>query len=210
MNSKSLIIGVAVLFVLGAVGLVLYTMVPPPERSLTSIKSMPTAADTQRTDDTTTLTSQITVTSTIMKLESSAFENNGEIPKKYTCDGEDVSPPLAISEVPEDARSLALIVDDPDAPAGDWVHWVAFNIPASTASIGENSTPSGVEGTTDFGRTGWGGPCPPSGTHRYFFKLYALDTQLELDSTTTKAELETAMTGHILDRAELMGKYKRS
>lgn len=144
-----------------------------------------------------------------MKLESSAFAHNGEIPRKYTCDGDDISPPLSVSEVPEEAASLALIVDDPDAPAGDWVHWVVFNIPASTTSVGEGSAPSGIQGTTDFGRAGWGGPCPPSGTHRYYFKLYALDTELDLDASTTKAELETAMTGHVLDRAELVGTYKR-
>ncbi len=209
MKSKSLIIGVTVIFVLGAVGLILYTMVPPPERALKSLNSMPTAMDAELADSTSS-SSQITVTSTIMKLESSAFENNGEIPGKYTCDGEEISPPLAISEVPEDARTLALIVDDPDAPAGDWVHWVIFNIPASTREIAEASAPAGALGATDFSRPGWGGPCPPSGTHRYFFKLYALDTELELDSTATKAELEIAMTGHILDRAQLMGTYKRS
>lgn len=193
------------LFLLAAGGLVYYTMAPPAEKSPSDLRSMPTS---ERIAETSTA-SQITVTTTLMKLTGSAFENNGEIPQKYTCDGEDVSPALAISEVPEGARTLALIVDDPDAPAGDWVHWVVFNIPASTSSIGEGSAPAGVEGTTDFGRTGWGGPCPPSGTHRYFFKLYALDTELKLDSSTTKAQLETAMTGHILDRAQLMGTYKR-
>ena len=209
MNSKSIVIGVSILFLLGA-GVMLYTStLPPSEKSPTGLASMPTVMDAQRTASTAS-TSQITVTSTIMKLESSAFENNGEIPRKYTCDGEDISPPLAISEVPENARTLVLIVDDPDAPAGDWVHWVVFNIPASTREIAEASAPAGALGATDFGRPGWGGPCPPSGTHRYFFKLYALDTELEQESTATKAELETAMAGHILDRAQLMGTYKRS
>ncbi len=151
----------------------------------------------------------VSVTSTRMKITSSVFENNQNIPSKYTCDGENINPPLEFSEVPEDAVSLALIVDDPDAPNGDWVHWVLFNMPAGTAGIGENSVPAGTEGTTDFGNAGWGGPCPPSGTHRYYFKLFALDTELDLDSSTTKAEMETAMTGHILDRSQIIGLYQR-
>lgn len=152
---------------------------------------------------------EISVTSTRMEITSNAFEHNQGIPSKYTCDGENISPPLRFSEVPEDTKSLALIVDDPDAPSGDFVHWVVFNMPAGTAGIGENSSPAGVQGTTDFGGTGWGGPCPPSGSHRYYFKLFALDTELDIDSSATKAELETAMTGHILDRAELVGLYQR-
>ena len=109
-----------------------------------------------------------------------------------------------------EAVSLALIVDDPDAPAGDWVHWTVWNISPETVEITEGSPPSGVEGTTDFGKTGWGGPCPPSGTHRYFFKLYALDQELDLDSSATKSEIETAITGHVLDKAELVGLYERA
>lgn len=141
-----------------------------------------------------------------MKLTSSAFTT--EIPSKYTCDGENVSPPLSITDAPEDTKSFALIVDDPDAPRGDWVHWVVWNIPSSTSEITENSAP-GVEGTSDFGEVGWGGPCPPSGTHRYFFKLYALDTLLDLPASTTKADLLSTMEGHILAETELMGTYKR-
>lgn len=143
-----------------------------------------------------------------MKITSSVFEQNQAIPSKYTCDADDVSPPLSISEVPEEAKSLALIVDDPDAPAKTWVHWVVWGINPQTKDIAEGTVP-GTEGTTDFGRTGWGGPCPPSGTHRYFFKLYALDTELDLDTSATKADLEKAMEGHILDQAELIGLYQR-
>jgi len=145
-----------------------------------------------------------------MKLTSPVFENNQYIPSKYTCDGEDINPPLEISEVPENARSLVLIVDDPDAPAGDWVHWTVWNISPETTNIAENSVPAGaVQGMTDFGQAGWGGPCPPSGTHHYQFKLYALDTQLDLDSSTKKSDLEKAMQGHILDQAMLVGLYQR-
>jgi len=145
-----------------------------------------------------------------MKIESPVFSNNELIPKKYTCDGEDVNPPLKISEVPEEAKSLVLIVDDPDAPMGTWVHWTVWNIDPKTVEIPENSVPEGaVEGITDFGKPGYGGPCPPSGTHRYFFKLYALDTTLDLDSNAKKTDIEKAMKDHILEKAELVGVYSR-
>ncbi len=150
-----------------------------------------------------------------MELKSQAFQPGELIPAKYTCDGQDISPPLNWSDPPTGTKSFALIADDPDAPAGTWVHWVIWNIPASTRSLAENvpkteSLPSGArQGTTDFRRVGYGGPCPPSGTHRYFFKLYALDTTLTLPASTTKRDLEKAMQGHILAQAELMGKYRR-
>jgi Raf kinase inhibitor-like YbhB/YbcL family protein len=150
-----------------------------------------------------------------MKLESSAFKAGGVIPAKYTCDDQDISPPLSWSDVPAKARSLALIADDPDAPRGTWVHWVAWNIPTNTQALSEGfpkqdaSSNQIKQGVTDFKRPGYGGPCPPSGTHRYFFKLYALDTVLNLPSQTTKSELEKAMRGHIVDQAELMGTYQR-
>ncbi len=145
-----------------------------------------------------------------MRLESTVFQSNQNIPSKYTCDGDDINPPLAISDVPEGAKSLVLIVDDPDAPAGDWVHWTLWNIDPNTSEIAENTVPSGaVEGTTDFGKTGWGGPCPPSGTHHYQFKLYALDTQLSLGSSSKKADIEKGMEGHILDQTLLVGLYQR-
>jgi len=145
-----------------------------------------------------------------MIIRSPSFQNNGLIPLKYTCDGEDINPPLEIGGVPESAKSLALIVDDPDAPMGTWVHWVVWNISPETKQIEEGMVPEGVmEGMTDFGRAGYGGPCPPSGTHRYFFKLYALDTELNLDNSATKEDVEEAMKGHILDSAVLIGLYKR-
>ncbi|MBI2426304.1 MAG: YbhB/YbcL family Raf kinase inhibitor-like protein [Candidatus Kerfeldbacteria bacterium] len=146
-----------------------------------------------------------------MKLISSAFEHNQTIPSTYTCDGRDVNPPLAIADVPANTKSLALIVDDPDAPAGTWVHWVVWNIDPHITEITENSVPSGAtEGTTSFGKTGYGGPCPPSGTHRYFFKLAALDRALELSFNATAADLEHAMDGHVLASAERMGVYART
>lgn len=146
-----------------------------------------------------------------MKLSSPAFQNNAVIPARYTCDGENVNPPLTISEVPAGTLSLALVVDDPDAPRGDWVHWLVWDIDPATAQIAENSIPiPGTQGTNDFGKPAWGGPCPPSGTHRYFFKLYALDSKLELSSTAKKADLLGAMQGHILGEVELVGNYQRS
>lgn len=142
-----------------------------------------------------------------MKLTSPAFEHNQLMPRKFTCDGEDISPALEIRDVPPQAQSLALIVDDPDAPMGTWVHWVAYDIPV-VSRIEENSIP-GKQGNNNFGRKDYGGPCPPSGTHRYFFKLYALDKKLEAGEGLDKQGLEKAMQGHILGNAELMGLYKR-
>jgi len=145
-----------------------------------------------------------------LKISSPAFAHNGSIPAKYTCDGADVSPPLVIGDIPAAAKSLALIIDDPDAPVGNWVHWVVWNIDPGAREIGEGKAPlRGIEGKNDWGRNGYGGPCPPSGTHRYFFKLYALDTTLNLGPTTTKKDLERAMDGHILARGQLIGLYKR-
>ena len=150
-----------------------------------------------------------------MKISSTAFENGGNIPVKYTCDGEDVSPPLSWEGVPQEAVSLALICDDPDAPMGTWVHWVLFNIPPDVKGLPENIPPQptldngAVHGINDFRNYGYGGPCPPGGTHRYFFKLYALDTKLDLKPGATKAQLLDAMEGHVLAQGELMGKYSR-
>ena len=145
-----------------------------------------------------------------MNISSPAFTDNAAIPSKYTCDGEDINPELEISDVPEKAKSLVLIADDPDAPVGLWIHWLIWNIDPKTTSIEENSVPDGAqEGTTSFGKTGYGGPCPPDKEHRYFFKLYALDTTLSLDSNETKDELESAMEGHIIDQTELVGLYDR-
>jgi Raf kinase inhibitor-like YbhB/YbcL family protein len=145
-----------------------------------------------------------------MKLMSTAFQHNSPIPALYTCDGRDVNPPLAITDVPSGAKSLALIVDDPDAPRGTWVHWVLWNIDPATSTIPEHSIPPGAsEGVNDFKKQHYGGPCPPSGTHRYFFKLYALDRTLDLKSITTAAMLETAMKGHVLAEHALIGLYSR-
>jgi len=150
-----------------------------------------------------------------LEISSPGFSEGDMIPTCYTCDGPDVSPELSWRGVPEAAKSLALICDDPDAPMGTWVHWVLFNIPSSanglTAEIpSDASLENGARhGTNDFRRLGYGGPCPPGGTHRYFFKLYALDTELDLDSGVTKAQLLEAMQGHILTEAQLMGTYKR-
>lgn len=150
-----------------------------------------------------------------IQLESSAFEDEGMIPEKYTCDGEDISPPLKWIGVPEDAKSLALIADDPDAPGGTFVHWVLFNLPPNTEELSENvpnqeTLQNGAkQGKNDFPKIGYGGPCPPSGTHRYYFKIYALDTELDLEAGATKSDLEDAMEGHILAQGQLMGKYER-
>jgi Raf kinase inhibitor-like YbhB/YbcL family protein len=137
------------------------------------------------------------------------------IPGQNTCDGTDVSPDLAWTGIPEGTRSLALICDDPDAPMGTWVHWVLFNIPPDETGLPAEVAPEAslsngaIHGTNDFSRLGYGGPCPPGGTHRYYFKLYALDTKLNLDSGATKAQLEDAMESHILAEGQLMGKYSR-
>jgi len=144
-----------------------------------------------------------------MKLFSSAFKDGGAIPSKYTCEGSNVSPPLSFSNIPKNAKSLALIVDDPDAPMGTWVHWLVWNIPTNKTVIEENETLKFPQGRNDFGELDYGGPCPPSGTHRYFFKLYALDITLNLNEGATKEQLESAMSGHIIEEAQLIGTYSR-
>ena len=143
-----------------------------------------------------------------LKVSSSAFEEGKPIPLKYSCKGDDINPPLDIENIPEEAHSLVLIVDDPDAPGKTWVHWIVWNIPIMH-HIKENSVP-GTEGINDFKRNEWGGPCPPSGTHRYYFKVYALDTQLNLPLGTTKKQLEKAMDEHILAFGSLMGTVSKS
>ncbi len=153
---------------------------------------------------------QITTNQASMKIASPAFEHEKNIPSAYTCDGRDINPSLQIADVPAGAKSLALIVDDPDAPVGDWVHWLIWNLKPDTKEISEDSVPAGaVQGTTDFGNPRWGGPCPPSGIHRYYFKLYALDAELNLPSSAKKKDLEKAMEGHILEQGVLMGRYSR-
>lgn len=150
-----------------------------------------------------------------IKVTSQAFKNGEMIPKKYTGDGEEVSPPIEWSDIPDNTKSIALISDDPDAPAGTWVHWVIFNIPADLRGLPENVPHAPIldngtrQGLDDSGNNGYGGPCPPSGTHRYYFKVYALDSMLDLKPGIRKKDLLRAMEGHILVQGELMGKYKR-
>jgi hypothetical protein len=151
----------------------------------------------------------------IMEIKSSSFNHEDMIPAKYTCDGQNISPPLSWSGAPEKTKSFALICDDPDAPVGLWVHWVIFDMPASVNSLPEKTSRqaeiagTGKNGKNTSGRFGYDGPCPPGGTHRYFFKLYALDTTLNLPPGLKKDELLEAMKGHILSEAQLMGRYKR-
>lgn len=151
-----------------------------------------------------------------MKLESTAFAANCMIPSVYTCDGQDISPELTWDAPPTGTQSLALIVDDPDAPGRTFVHWVLYDIPPETNQLprgvlaGPTLKNGGTQGKNDFDNLGYGGPCPPSGIHRYFFKLYALDRELGLKSGATKAQLEAAMSGHILASAELIGRYSRA
>ncbi len=154
-----------------------------------------------------------------LTLQSTAFRAGGEIPSVHTCEGSDTSPPLAWSGLPAATKSLALVVDDPDAPdpaapRTTWVHWVLYDIPPASTGLGEGATsrdllPGTREGLNDWKRTGWGGPCPPIGRHRYFFKLYALDTVLQDLKRPTKAQLEKAMEGHVLARGELVGTYQK-
>lgn len=142
-----------------------------------------------------------------MKLTSPEFKHNAFIPKKFTCLGEDINPALEVIDIPANAQSLVLIVDDPDAPGQTWIHWVVYDIPV-TARISENSIP-GVQGHNDFGRQDYGGPCPPSGVHRYFFKAYALDTKLNLPPGQTKGQIEKVLQSHILAQAELIGLFTK-
>ena len=150
-----------------------------------------------------------------IKIESLAFKEGEFIPSKYTCDGSDVSPPLKWSDPPEGTAGIVLISDDPDAPAGTWIHWVVYNIPPAVKEFPENVPSSqtlengAVQGKNDFGRIGYGGPCPPSGTHRYYFKLYALDTILDFGPGATKKQVVEAMKGHMLAEGQLMGRYRR-
>ncbi len=145
-----------------------------------------------------------------MEMTSASFREGGRIPRKHTCDGDDASPPLRISGVPEGTAGIALIMDDPDAPMGTFVHWVVWNIDAAKADMPEAAAGLGVDGTNSFRRSGYNGPCPPPGKpHRYFFKAYALDSTLSLKPGSVKAALEAAMEGHILAKAELMGTYSR-
>ena len=144
-----------------------------------------------------------------MKITSSAFHEGGNIPSKFTCDGSDTNPALQITGIPSEAKSLVLIADDPDAPGGLFTHWLVWNIPPQTNSIAEGSAPKGVHGTNDFGKSGYRGPCPPPGTHRYSFKIFALDRELDLRAGAKRSQVDAAMKGHVIAQGELMGRYAR-
>ncbi|HEY6152716.1 MAG TPA: YbhB/YbcL family Raf kinase inhibitor-like protein [Candidatus Udaeobacter sp.] len=144
-----------------------------------------------------------------IKITSSAFHEGGTIPAKFTCDGSDTSPPLQIVGVPSEAKSLVLIADDPDAPGGIFTHWLTWNIPPHTNSIPEGNAPEGVQGANDFGKSGYRGPCPPPGTHRYSFKIFALDRELDLRAGAKRNQVDTAMKGHVIAQGELVGRYAK-
>jgi Raf kinase inhibitor-like YbhB/YbcL family protein len=144
-----------------------------------------------------------------MKITSSAFHEGGNLSSKFTCDGSDTSPPLQITGVPSGTKSLVLIADDPDAPSGFFTHWLIWNIAPQTTSISEGNPPKGVHGTNDFGKSEYKGPCPPSGTHKYSFKVFALDRELDLRSGAKRSQLDAAMKGHVIAQGELVGRYAR-
>ena len=145
-----------------------------------------------------------------MQLTSSAFNHNSFIPEKYTCDGLDINPPLSISDTPKNTQSLLLIIDDPDSPAGTFIHWLLWNIDPQTTEILEKSIPNGaIEGLTSWGKIGYGGPCPNVGTHRYFFKIFALDFKINLPSPANVTKILPLIRNHILDQAQLTGKYSK-
>jgi Raf kinase inhibitor-like YbhB/YbcL family protein len=185
-------------------------------------REMPSVSDSSATSASTTAEVDTAARSNAMtlKVTSSAFQQGGSIPSQYTCEGKDISPPIAWSGAPSGGKTIAMIVDDPDAPDPAkpqrvYVHWVVYNIPVATGSLPENASKKGmpkgaVQGKNDWGRPEFGGPCPPIGRHRYFFKLYALDTELNGLSAPTKADLEQAMKGHVLDSGELMGTYQKA
>lgn len=174
------------------------TVLPPTE-----------ASDTEETDAEETNSEDEGDPTMEMIITSPAFNEGEPIPVQFSCDGDDFSPELVWSGIPEGTASLALIMDDPDAPVGTWVHWVLFNLPADSTGLSEGVTGLGEDGLNSWNQTGYGGPCPPGGTHRYFFKLYALDISLDLEVGATVQSLESAMEGHILDQAELMGTFTR-
>jgi Raf kinase inhibitor-like YbhB/YbcL family protein len=153
-------------------------------------------------------------TTAAIKLTSFAFADSQPVPRQYTCNGINISPPLEWTGIPKSAKTIAIVADDPDAPGGTWVHWVIYNLPADTIGMVENLPTTedlkggGFQGTNDFEKIGYGGPCPPSGTHRYFFKIYSLDTELPLKAGATKVEVEKAMAGHVVAQGQLMGTYR--
>lgn len=153
----------------------------------------------------------ISVYSENMNIQSPAFKHGERIPPKYTCDGENVIPPLVFSDIPPDTKSLVLLVDDPDSSARVWDHWILYNIPPDVRETRENEVPEGaMEGTNSFGEVRYGGPCPQEGEHRYFFKVYALDAILDMPKGVSKAEIERQMEGHIIEKAEIFARYRRA
>ncbi len=169
--------------------------------------------DPENEPDALPITGQTVSVGAGIQVTSSAFNSGASISQEFTCDGRDISPPLSFANIPSEAQSLVIICDDPDAPSATFVHWVLYNLPASTTSLSENvsseaTLDSGaLDGINDFGTTAYSGPCPPSGTHRYYFKVYALDTTLSLASGATKSQVVNAMAGHILSQGQLMGTY---
>ena len=145
-----------------------------------------------------------------IKITSSAFQAGGTIPSKFTCDGADVNPALRFEGAPAEAKSLVLIVDDPDAPSGLFTHWLIWNIDPKATEIVESSAPKSVQGKNDFGKSGYGGPCPPSGMHRYYFKIFALDSDLDLAAGSKRVQLDAAMRGHVIAQGEMVGHYSRN
>jgi Raf kinase inhibitor-like YbhB/YbcL family protein len=143
-------------------------------------------------------------------ISSSAFEDQGNIPSEFTCDGQNISPPLSIANVPKDAKTLSLIMTDPDTSKGNFTHWTVWNIPYAKTEFAKGENFDFPQGKTSFGTSGYRGPCPPSGTHRYFIEIYALDTQLDLSKESSVADLQNAMSGHIISESYLMGKYSRN
>jgi Raf kinase inhibitor-like YbhB/YbcL family protein len=155
-------------------------------------------------------TTQSQIAPKVFQLASPDFGQGGQFPKRFTCDDQNISPTLQIAGVPEGAKSLVLILDDPDAPSGTWTHWLMWNMSPDLREIVAGAAPrASAQGTNDFGKPGYGGPCPPSGEHRYYFRLYALDTPLNLPTTAKRAALDKAIKGHVLGQATLMGKYSR-
>jgi len=192
MNNKTIITFLVTAILLGGVFL-LYN-------SGKSTAGAPETPVIEKTEETTEI---------YMKILSPAFQNNQTIPTIYTCDGENFNPPLVFQQIPEGIQSLVLIVDDPDAPTGTWTHWIIFNISPNTAKINENSVPEGaLQGKNDFGNTEYGGPCPPVGAHRYFFKLFALDTTINLKEGAIRKDIEKEMENHILAEEQLVGTYQ--
>lgn len=172
-------------------------------------RAVPDSTTSPRIAQQATSSAMSTSTMSTFALSTPAFTNGGAIPAKYTCDGDDMSPPLALDNAPQGTLTYAVIVEDPDAPAGTWDHWVVFNIPVEHTRLGEGEVPPGTEGTNSAGGTHFHGPCPPDGTHRYFFRAYALDTNLRLAPGVRKQEVLEAMKGHVLATAELTGVYER-